>query len=93
MRSARGFALLLIIWYSLGVLHTAKSWRNGLAQLILCGSVAFAVASPLMMHYYYNPNNFRAPLQRASLILPDSPDGRQCCHVKLLNSICRQLLF
>lgn len=73
--SARGFGLLLIVWYGIGLIHTPKSWRNALAQLILCGSVALAVASPLMMHYYKQPDNFRAPLQRASLILPDSPDG------------------
>jgi hypothetical protein len=73
--SARGFALLLIIWYGLGVIHNLKLWRHAIAQLILCGSVALAVSSPLMMHYYHNPDNFRAPLQRASLILPDSPDG------------------
>ena len=73
--SARSFALLLIIWYGLGVIHNLKSWRHVLAQLILCGSVALAVSSPLMIHYYNNPNNFRAPLQRASLILPDSADG------------------
>ncbi len=73
--SARGFGVLLIIWYGLGLIHTPKAWRNALAQLVLCGSVALAVASPLMMHYYKQPDNFRAPLQRASLILPDSPDG------------------
>ena len=73
--SARGFGILLIIWYGIGLIHTPKSWRNALAQLVLCGSVALAVASPLMMHYYKQPDNFRAPLQRASLILPDSPDG------------------
>ena len=73
--SARGFALLLIIWYGLGAIHTPKSWLNALTQLILCGCVTLAVSAPLMMHYYHAPDNFRAPLQRASLILPDSPDG------------------
>jgi hypothetical protein len=73
--SARSFALLLIIWYGLGVIHNLKLWRHTIGQLILCGSVALAVSSPLMIHYYHNPDNFRAPLQRASLILPDSPDG------------------
>jgi energy-converting hydrogenase Eha subunit C len=73
--SARSFGLLLIIWYGIGLLHTPKAWRNALGQLILCGSVALAVSSPLMMHYYKQPDNFRAPLQRASMILPDSPDG------------------
>lgn len=73
--SARGFGLLLIIWYGLGLIHNPKSWRHAIAQLILCGSVALAVASPLMIHYYNSPDNFRAPLQRASIILPDSADG------------------
>jgi|GEM_PF-6974561 len=73
--SARGFALMLIVWYGLGLIHTPNAWKNALTQLVLCGSVALAVSSPLMAHYYQRPDNFRAPLQRASLILPDSPDG------------------
>jgi hypothetical protein len=86
--SARGFAILIIVWYGLGLLHTPKAWKNAFAQLVLCGSVALAVASPLMMHYYQRPDNFRAPLQRASLILPDSPDGssvlsRQAIELKM----------
>lgn len=73
--SARGFAVLLIVWYGLGIIHAPKGWWNALTQLVICGCVALAVAAPLMSHYYMKPDNFRAPLQRASLILPDSADG------------------
>ncbi len=73
--SARSLALLMIIWTGLQIIRLPAQWKTSLYHLVLCGTVTIAVAGPLLLHYYKQPDNFRAPLQRASLILPDSPDG------------------
>ncbi|MEY2844543.1 MAG: hypothetical protein RL076_89 [Chloroflexota bacterium] len=73
--SARSLAILLTIWTVLQIIRLPAQWKTSLTHLILCGVVTVAVSGPLLLHYYQNPDKFRAPLQRASLILPDSPDG------------------
>ena len=73
--SARSLAILLTIWTGLQIIRLPAQWKTTLYHLVLCGAVTIAVSGPLLLHYYQNPDKFRAPLQRASLILPDSPDG------------------
>lgn len=73
--NARSLAILIAIWTVLHTLRAPAQWKVALYSLTTCGLVTIAVSGPLLLHYYQYPNNFRAPLQRASLILPDSPDG------------------
>lgn len=73
--NARSLAILIAIWTVLYTLSNPAHWKQAFYSLCVTGLVTVAVAGPLLMHYYQYPDNFRAPLQRASLILPDSPDG------------------
>lgn len=73
--SARNLSLLLIIWTIVQLIRLSAQWKSTILHMVLYGVVTAAVAGPLLFHYYQYPNNFRAPLQRASLFLPDASDG------------------
>lgn len=69
------FIILMMIWTAVQLIRLPAQWKSFITHMVLYGVVTAAVAGPLLLHYYQYPNNFRAPLQRASLILPDSEDG------------------
>ena len=69
------FMVLMAVWAFVQLIRMPTQWKTNIVHIILYFVVATAVAGPLLLHYYQYPNNFRAPLQRASLILPDSEDG------------------
>jgi 4-amino-4-deoxy-L-arabinose transferase-like glycosyltransferase len=73
--SARNLAFLLIIWTVIQLIRLPAQRKSVIMHMVLFGVITAAVAGPLLLHYYQYPNNFRAPLQRASLFLPDSEDG------------------
>ncbi len=93
--SARSLAILLTIWTVLQIIRLPAQWKTSLTHLILCGAVTVAVSGPLLLHYYQNPDKFRAPLQRASLILPDSPDGSSVLtrQMKEFNKSAEEIIF
>jgi len=69
------FIVLMMVWTAVQLIRLPAQWKSFITHMVLYGFVTVAVAGPLLLHYYQYPNNFRAPLQRASLILPDSEDG------------------
>jgi hypothetical protein len=69
------FMILMLIWTAVQFIRMPDQRKKHIFHIVLYFAVTTAVAGPLLLHYYQYPNNFRAPLQRASLILPDSQDG------------------
>jgi hypothetical protein len=69
------FMILMLVWTAIQFIRMPDQRKKNVFHVVLYFAVTVAVAGPLILHYFQYPNNFRAPLQRASLILPDNQDG------------------
>ena len=71
--SARVFPVLIVLWAVRMWWHRPEQRRtvlDGMAVLVL---MTLIVVAPLLVHYYYRPDNFMAPLVRFSYVSDVEP--------------------
>jgi hypothetical protein len=69
--SARLLPVIFGLWVLLSIWQHNHLWREYLYGFLLVATIAGVIAAPLLVHYYYRPDNMVAPMVRTSFFSQD----------------------